>query len=103
MSKRQYAACKFRSSDTRTFTYHNDGEPVAPGDAVKLPNRHGDGWTRGEVVSVTDQLPPFSTKGILGKIEPEPTAANANDFQPDHRSGGEFVHADELDQRHRRI
>lgn len=100
MTQRQFAACKFRSSDTRTFTYHNDGEPVAPGDVVKVPDRSGDGWRRVEVVSITDKQPPFSTKGIIGKVELEPVG---QDFLPDHHSQGEFVHTDELDQRRRRV
>lgn len=67
----QYVACKFRSGDARTFTYHNDGPPVAVGDMVKVPDRSGDGWKAVTVASVTDQRPDFKTKGILGKIEGE--------------------------------
>jgi len=70
----QYVACKFRISDTRTFTYKNDGEPVAEGDAVRVTDRSGDGWKKVFVVSVTDVDPclPFDLKPILGKhVEPE--------------------------------
>jgi hypothetical protein len=67
----QYAACKFRSTDTRSYTYAWDGEPLAPGDFVKVEDRSGDGWKRVEVVSVTDQAPPFACKPILGKIDPD--------------------------------
>lgn len=67
----QFVTCKFRPTDTRTYTYVNDGDPVAPGDMVKVPDRSGDGWQRVEVVAIIDQAPPFECKPILGKIEPE--------------------------------
>jgi hypothetical protein len=69
----QYVACKFRASDARTYTYHNDGEPVAPGDFVKVADARSDGWKRVEVVSVSDAAPSFPTKPILGKITGEDT------------------------------
>lgn len=77
---RQYAACKFRSTDTRTFTYHYDGEePLNPGDFVKVPDRSGEGWKRVEVVSIGDEAPSFPTKGIIGLYNPdlEPSDAKA--------------------------
>ena len=49
----QYVACKFRSTDTRTYTYFNDGPPVAVGDEVKVADNRDDGWKRVEVVSIT--------------------------------------------------
>lgn len=73
MPERQYVRCKFRSTDTRSYTYHNDGEPVAPGDMVKVPDRDSDAWKRVEVVAIVDEEPPFPTKAILGKVDPEPT------------------------------
>ena len=74
----QYAACKFRSTDARSFTYHYEGdEPLAPGDFVKVPDRSGDGWKRVQVVSVSDAAPSFPTKGIIGifNLDAEPRAA----------------------------
>lgn len=71
----QFVACKFRSTDTRTYTYHNDGDPVAVGDQVKVADAKSDGWKRVEVVSITDEKPPFPTKPILGKVEEEPAEA----------------------------
>ncbi len=63
----QYVACKFRSSDTRSFTYSYDlDEPIAVGDFVKVPDRSGDGWKRVQVDSITDEAPPFPCKPILG-------------------------------------
>lgn len=67
-----YVACKFRPTDTRTYTYQWDREPLFPGDMVKVPDRAGDGWQRVEVVFVTDEAPKFACKSILGKLEPEP-------------------------------
>lgn len=74
-TERQFVACKFRSSDTRTYTYHNDGEPVAVGDVVKVADRdHPDSWKRVEVAAIVDHAPSFPTKPILGKVEPEAPA-----------------------------
>lgn len=69
-TSRQFIACKFRPTDAKSFTYHNDGPPVAVGDQVKVPARHGDGWTPVTVAAI-DVPPPtrFETKGILGKVE----------------------------------
>lgn len=68
----QFVACKFRISDTRTFTYANDGTPVKDGDVVRVPDRSGDGWKKVYVVSVTDEAPPFECKPILGLHTEEP-------------------------------
>lgn len=73
----QYVACKFRETDTRTYTYHWDGEPLTPGDFVKVPDRDGDGWKRVEVVSIGERAPHFPTKPIIGRIEPEDGAATS--------------------------
>lgn len=67
MTTRQYVACKFRPTDTRTYTYVWDGEPLAPGDEVKVPDNKSDGWKRVTVDSVSDQAPPFACKPILGR------------------------------------
>jgi hypothetical protein len=75
----QYIACKFRASDARAYTYHNDGDPVAVGDFVKVPDalNGDDGWKRVEVVEIVDAAPSFPTKPILGLVESddEPEAA----------------------------
>ena len=73
MPNRQFVACKFRISDTRTFTYVNDGPPVADGDVVRVPDRRSTGWKKVFVVSTTDEAPPFECKPILGlHVEDEP-------------------------------
>lgn len=72
----QYVACKFRQSDTRTYTYSNDGDPVAVGDMVKVADNRSDGWKRVEVVEITDKAPPFACKPILGKIEADDHSSN---------------------------
>lgn len=83
MSQRQYVVCKFRPTDKRGYTYHHDGEPVAVGDEVKVPNKHG-GWSRVRVDSIADVAPTgYDTKAILGKVEPEP-AANLLDVLDEH-------------------
>ncbi|WP_305096444.1 hypothetical protein [Croceibacterium aestuarii] len=67
----QFVACKFRPEDSRSYTYEWEGEPLAIGDTVKVPDRSGDGWKRVEVVSISDEAPPFACKPVLGKLEPE--------------------------------
>lgn len=66
---RQFVAVKFRRGDKRTWTYHWDGEPVACGDVVKVPDRYGDGWQRATVHEITDEPPAFDTKALLGRVE----------------------------------
>lgn len=81
----QYLTAKFRPTDKRSYTYHNDGAPVAVGDEIKLPStRHEDGWVRGTVFGIISEAEakaqPFETKAILGKIEPEqPDMLDAGD------------------------
>ena len=70
----KYVQCKFRREDTRSYTYTWDGEPLAPGDMVKVADARSDGWKRVEVVSISDEAPKFPCKPILGKLEPEPAA-----------------------------
>lgn len=72
---RQYVACKFRESDTRTYTYHNDGPPLAIGDAVRVADARSDGWKKVIVDSITDREPSFPTKPILGLHVEEPAAS----------------------------
>lgn len=78
---RQYVACKFRPDDKRSYTYHNDGEPVAVGDEVKIAGRSDDGWQRVYVAAVGDEMPSFETKPILGKIEPEAPALDLGETE----------------------
>jgi hypothetical protein len=66
-----YVACKFRPEDSRAYTYEWDGEPLAIGDTVKVADARSDGWKRVQVVSITDEAPPFACKPILGKIDPD--------------------------------
>lgn len=81
----QFVACKFRPEDSRSYTYHWDGEPLAPGDVVKVDDARGDGWKRVEVVSISDKAPPFACKPILGKIDPE---SDGEPVDPDAPTGG---------------
>lgn len=77
MTTRQFVVVRFRPEDTRTYTYHNDGEPVAAGDMLKVDDARGGGWKRVECVSVTDEVPPFQTKPILGRLDAEAVADGA--------------------------
>ena len=77
---RRYYACKFRSTDSRSYTYHHDGDEFAVGDFVRVEDRSGDGWKRVEVVAVSDQPPSFATKPILClHTEPEADTASATE------------------------
>lgn len=73
----KFVACKFRPEDTRSYTYTWDGEPLAPGDMVKVEDRSGDGWKRVHVVSISDEAPSFQCKPILGRYEPDEIAEPA--------------------------
>lgn len=80
---RQYLACKFRPKDSRLYTYHNDGPPVACGDVVRVPDRSGDGWQRVTVHEIDYIPPPYTTKAILGRDddpEPAPKAPPQSDL-----------------------
>lgn len=59
-NKRQYVVIKFNPSDLRTYTYHNDGPPVAVGDKVEVETKRGTASV--EVVAVDDTEPNFATK-----------------------------------------
>lgn len=73
---RQYAACKFRVEDTRTYTYHFDGPALEKGDVVRVTDRDGDGWKKVHVVFVSNVQPTFQTKPILGlHVEEDDSAA----------------------------
>lgn len=66
---RQYLTIAYKEGTTKTYTFHNDGEPVEPGDVVKLPDRRdSDSWVKGYVHDEVEQ-PAFETKGILGVVE----------------------------------
>lgn len=70
---RQFVKCQFNPWDQRSYTYINDGDPVALGDKVRVETKRGE--TVVEVVGVTDEAPPFECKPILGKHEPEPISS----------------------------
>lgn len=82
MSGRQYVAVKFRPGDRKSWTYHWDGEPLACGDVVKVPDRSGDGWQRATVYSFSSAFPQMVTKPILGRVDdrPEPHEAMGLDL-----------------------
>lgn len=63
-AERQYVRVQFPNS-SRTYTYHNDGPPLAVGQAVKAETRHG--WVTAEVVELVEEQPPFDTKPVTAK------------------------------------
>lgn len=64
MSERQYITVRFSEKDWRTYTYHNDGAPVAEGDRVEVQTVHG---IKTVVVALAGfEQPPFQTKPIIG-------------------------------------
>lgn len=64
---RQYVAVKFNPWDRRTYTYHNDGEPVMTGDSVEVETK--DGAKVVVVESVSIAAPEFETKAIVRKVD----------------------------------
>ena len=69
MTQRQYVQVKFRDGDRRAYTYHNDGDPVKPGDKVVVETKHGKQTVT--VDSVTDEAPRFATKPITIPVDPK--------------------------------
>lgn len=65
MSNRQFVAVQFKAWDQRSYTYHNDGEPVAIGDQVVVTTAKGTQTVR--VVALPTETPSFATKAIDGK------------------------------------
>lgn len=72
---RQYVAVKFNAWDQRSYTYHNDGDPVEIGDEILVE-------ARGEQKRVVvDSIPfhaptKFETKPIIGKAPPKAPSAD---------------------------
>ncbi|MBP6554652.1 MAG: hypothetical protein KA233_03130 [Novosphingobium sp.] len=71
----QFIKCKFRTNDSRAYTYRNDGDPVAVGDFVKVSdNRDPSAWKRVQVTETDVEEPTaFECKPILGKVTGEDT------------------------------
>lgn len=61
---RQYVAVKFRETDLRSYTYANDGEPVAAGNRVLVTTAKGQ--QKVTVIGVGYDEPPFACKPIDG-------------------------------------
>lgn len=77
---RQYLTAKFSPDDERAYTYHNDGEPLAPGERVRVPTK-GEGSRTVTVHAIDIETPTFETKGVIGlsPAEDEQAAAKADD------------------------
>jgi hypothetical protein len=73
---RQFAACTYKPGQ-RPYTFHYDGPTLREGDRVRVAARKGDGWQVVTVEKVTDVVPPFDTKPILGMAEEAPPEAAA--------------------------
>lgn len=74
---RQFVAVLFKPWDRRSYTYHNDGEPVAIGDEVIVETAKGQSIVT--VSALPTEVPSFPTKPIIGKAPPpdEPEQAAA--------------------------
>lgn len=88
---RQYVTVRFRPWDKRTYTYHNDGEPVNVGEEVNVETR--DGLTAVSVEMVTEAAPHYQTKAIAGKVgnqgdsaKPVPPRRKRPDRSPEQSS-----------------
>lgn len=60
---RQYVQVQFHPADKRTYTYHNDGQPVAKGDLVIVATPRGE--RKVEVTGLRATRPRFETKHIV--------------------------------------
>lgn len=65
----QYVVVKFNPWDRRTYTYQNNGEPVAPGDMVDVDTPRGRQSVKVEEVNM--RKPSFTCKDIVGKTPPK--------------------------------
>lgn len=65
----QYVAVEFNKGG-RTYTYHNDGEPVQVGDKVKVEVRN-EGWKTVTVTEILPAKPKFETRAVVGKVVEE--------------------------------
>lgn len=65
---RRYVAVRFKPQDSRTYTYHFDGEQLGAGDQVVVSTNRGPATVT--VVSVSDEKPSFETRPIIGKERP---------------------------------
>lgn len=64
MTTRQYVQVQFNPWDRRSYTYHNDGPPVAVGNTVMVETAKGK--VPVTVTGLTAVKPAFATKPILG-------------------------------------
>jgi hypothetical protein len=64
----QFIEARFTHDAQRTYAYRNDGEPLEPGDFVKVEAKGG-GWKTVEVARIRDDAPPFECKPVLEKAE----------------------------------
>lgn len=64
---RQYVVATFNPWDTRSYTYHHDGEPVAVGNKVFVTTAKGQVIV--DVIAVHHDKPHFPTKPIDGRAE----------------------------------
>ena len=65
---RQYLRCTFKPGG-KIYVYHNDGEPVLPGQECKVADaRNPEAWSRIFVIDVMTEAPGFETRPILGPI-----------------------------------
>jgi hypothetical protein len=72
---RQFVAVRFKPWERRTYTYHNDGAPIAIGEEVEVDTPKG--RQRVEVVGLSDLTPSFPTKPIVGPAPPvEPSSTD---------------------------
>lgn len=71
---RKYVGVKFSATDRRTYTYHDDTADAQIGDKVEVDTMRGRSTV--EVVTVTEERPPFATKPILRVVARAGTVAS---------------------------
>ena len=59
---REYVKCKYNLSDSKSYIFHNDGDPVFKGEVVEITGMYDIKFVT--VIEVSNDKPSFETKAI---------------------------------------
>lgn len=79
-TRRQFVSVQFQPGDSRSYTYHHDGDPLSEGDRVVVETKKGRSTVT--VLSVGADEPHFPTKPIIGRADGAPLAMHESAQAP---------------------